>query len=197
MIWHTRNYEQTSVFFAPCFGGKRKNPHSPSTAGTMKGKNLAHRPPLTTALTLGWGGALILRWGAMVTNDWGINVYGFSEIAESFICSWFKNGRLGRETTRTWNQTEVWPIIYCKKKRNTKFDIDFQNNHLIYFHHMEVQSVIDHDMRNYYFEYRKSSQSRRSKSSTSYKIGRKNVIKSLIFFLKSLKMIMLMYVSSL
>ena len=43
-------------------------------------------------------------------------------------------------------------------------------------------------MRNHYFQFRKSLQSRRSKRSTSYKIGRKNTIQSLIFFfLKSLK----------
>ena len=39
-------------------------------------------------------------------------------------------------------------------------------------------------MRNHYFQFRKSLQSRRSKRSTSYKIGRKNTIQSLIFFLK-------------
>ena len=46
-----------------------------------------------------------------------------------------------------------------KNKHISKFDIDFQNDQRLYFHfcfhHMNVYSVIDHDMTNYYSEFQK------------------------------------------
>ena len=52
---------------------------------------------------------------------------------------------------------------------------------------MTVESVIDPDMKNPYFEFRKSSQSKRSKRSSSYKIGKKRSPKFDFFFQNLLK----------